>query len=348
MSKARRAAPRYVDANPSSAHAKIESRNGARAGESRRTHQRHELVGHERTVEDRVLALGCAHPERVPRLDDLDTVGVARQEPVHDLRMLGIRRVHRVETAVGPHRREAAEVLVAGDLPAAITAFGRRDREQQRQVVPRFAVQRAEHLAFGRLLEDPPARLVTRAQQVGGDTRPVAVHVDRERGGRRDVREAPLEPRVLVETEPRASELRRHRREQVARPLELVEVFDEESVLPVVQGRPLVEASQHLVGQQVFRSSLHAAAPFGRGHPSRITMGSSRIVRHPVWRRFGAGRRPVRSCRRHDFETQRPAGSKPLVSPGNGVLPSGSGRLAMPCTRLAAGTDQSDQSPHAL
>ena len=50
----------------------------------------------------------------------------------------------------------------------------------------------------------------------------------------------------------------------------------------------------------------------------------------------------------YSFETQRPAGSKPLVSPGNGALPSGSGRLAMPWTRLAAGTDQSDQSPHAL
>ena len=187
MSKARRAGA-VVDggeADQRPGEDRHVERSGA--GEPGGAHHRAQLVGAERLVEDGVLALGGAHAQRVPGVDDLDARRVAGQEAVDDLRVVRVRAVHGVEPAVGPHRGQAAEDLVPADLPAAVDTLGRGRRQQQRHVVAGLAVDGREHLALGGLLEDEPARLVAHLQQVGGEPGPVDVHVHGQRGGRRDV-----------------------------------------------------------------------------------------------------------------------------------------------------------------
>ena len=149
-SYARCAIALYTVANPSRPHAKIGDLEESRAAEARRAHERDVLVGDEGVVEDRVVALGRAHAEHVPRLLDVVALGVARHERVHDLRSGRVARVHRVHAEEGPHRRQRAEDLVAGDLPAAVDALGRARRQQQRDVVARLAVPGREHRAVGR------------------------------------------------------------------------------------------------------------------------------------------------------------------------------------------------------
>ena len=102
------------------------------AGEPGRAHERDQLVGHERLVEHRVLALRRPHAEGVPRVDDLVRPAVlAGDEAVDDLRRRRIRRVHGVEPAERPHGREAAEDLVTADQPAAVDSRGGGRRQHQ-------------------------------------------------------------------------------------------------------------------------------------------------------------------------------------------------------------------------
>ena len=167
-----------------------------------------------------------------------------------------------MEPGIGPHRREAAEDLVAADRPAAVDALGGGRRQQQRHVVARLAVDRREHGAFGRLLQDEPAGLVAHLQQVGGQSGPVDVHVHGQRGGRRDVCQPARQLGVAVQPESGAAVLGGQRTRQVAGLAQLGEVFVEEPVVAVVLGCPLVEAGQHLLGQQGVerRRRLHRIA----------------------------------------------------------------------------------------
>ncbi len=155
-----------------------------------------------------------------------------------------------MEAAVGPDRRHAAEDLVPADVPPAVDPLGRRRRQQQRHVVPGLTVDGGEDLTLGRPLEDEPARLVPRPQQIGGEPGPVDVHVHAERRRRGDVAEAPRQLRVAEQAEAGAPVLGRQRAREVAGRAELGEVLLEEAVVTVVLRRPLVEAGQHLVGQQ--------------------------------------------------------------------------------------------------
>jgi len=68
----------------------------ARAREPGRREERDPLVRHERAVEQRVVARGRAHAQRVPGLADLVAVRAAREEAVHHARVLGVARVHPV------------------------------------------------------------------------------------------------------------------------------------------------------------------------------------------------------------------------------------------------------------
>jgi hypothetical protein len=233
----------------------------AGAGEPRRTDDRHEFVGDERLLQHGVLTLRGAHAERVPRLDDLDAFGLPRYEAVHDLWVGRVRRVHGVEATQCPDRRQAAEDLVAGDPPAAVDALGGGDGQQQRHLVAGLAVQRAHDLTGGGLLEHEPARLVTELEQIGGDTRPVDVHVDGERRCGRHVSESLLKHRVLVEPEAGPSELDGHCELQVAGLAQLIPVLVEETILPVVDRRSLVEPAEHLVGEQFLHRDRHRWPP---------------------------------------------------------------------------------------
>ena len=168
---------------------------------------------------------------------------------MHDPRPGRVGGVHRVEPGIGPHGRQAAEDLVAADRPATVDALGRRRRQQQRHVVARLAVDGSEHLALGGALEDEPARVVAHLEQVGGDTRPVDVHVDGQCGRRCDVAQSTGQLRVPEQSQPGSAVLGRERTRQVARVAQLGEVLVEEAVVAVVAGCPLIETGQHLLGQ---------------------------------------------------------------------------------------------------
>ena len=153
----------------------------------------------------RVLALRRPHAEGVPGVDDLEAGGVPGDEAVDDLRVVGIGVVLGVEPAVGPHRRQRAEDLVAGELPAAVDAG--------RLVVVEYTpgkslpaspcrAQKISPSAAFSSSHDP--RLVALLQQVGGDAGPVDVHVERQRRRRGDVAELGGQLRVLVEARGRS------------------------------------------------------------------------------------------------------------------------------------------------
>ncbi len=158
-----------------------------------RADERHALVGHERPVEDRVLARRRAHAERVPGLLDPVARRVAGQERVDDARAGRVARVHAVQPEVRPDGREAAEGLATGELPPSLDPLRACRREEQRDVVAGLAVAGSEHVACGRLLEEPAEARVAGAVELRGDTRPVEVHVDRERGRGSDVGEPALD-----------------------------------------------------------------------------------------------------------------------------------------------------------
>ena len=168
-----------------------------------------------------------------------------------DARAGRVGRVHGVEAAVRPDRREAAEDLVAADLPASVDALGGGAGQQQRDVVAGLAVEGGEDLAGGGLVEDEAARVVAGPRQVGGHAGPVDVHVDGQRRGRRVVGEAAHQRRVLVEAHVPPAQLGGQRGAQEPGRLELLEVLVEEAVLAVVDGRSLVEAGEHLVAEEL-------------------------------------------------------------------------------------------------
>jgi len=86
-------------------------------------------------------------------------------------------------------------------------------------------------------------------------------------------------------------------------------------------------------------------APAGASDRRLRTRGRSirRMIRNAAGR--GAARRVRFASRLRDPEAR---GVEAAREPGERRAASGKGRLATPCTLLAAGTDQSDHSPHAL
>src|SRR5262245_21621732 len=78
--------------------------------------------------------------------------------------------------------------------------------------------------------------------QIGGEPRPVQVHVDRDRGGRRAIRQPGLLAADGCQVQAATAELRRHRRDEVAGGLQLVEVFLEKAVVAVVSRGALAAA----------------------------------------------------------------------------------------------------------
>jgi hypothetical protein len=98
---------------------------------------------------------------------------------------------------------------VAGELPAAGDALGLGGRQQQRDVVAGLAVPGREHVTGSGLLQDERHAAIADARHVRGDAGPVEVHVHRDRGRRRDVGQAPLQPADLGERQARAAVLGR-------------------------------------------------------------------------------------------------------------------------------------------
>src|SRR5258706_13491830 len=114
-----------------------------------------------------------------------------------------------------------------------------------------------EHFARDGFVEYPGDALVARPPQVGGDARPVKVHVGRKCGRRGPMRQQPLLAAHLGQVQAEATELRRHRGQQVAAAAELFEVLSEEAVLKVICGRTLGETVEDVGGQ-----NTHWGRPF--------------------------------------------------------------------------------------
>ena len=234
-------------------------RSGAAEAGGRDHHDR--VVGDEGPVEQRVLRGGAPHAEHVPRVLDVVAGGVAVQEPVDDLRGCRVAGVQGVEPEIGPHGGEAAEDLVGRDLPAAVDLHRRGRRHQDREVVAGLAVAGGEDVPVGGLPQDPVAPGSAHPAYVGSQAHPVHVHVDAQGGGGRVVREPALQAVDLAEVQSGATHLCGQGRVEVPAGPELVEVLLEEAVLPVVDGRPLVESPEHLLGEQLGR-------PLGGRHGS--------------------------------------------------------------------------------
>ncbi len=81
--------------------------------------------------------------------------GIARHERVNDFWLCRVAGIHSMQTEPGPHRRQAAEVLVPGEPVTALDAFCFRGREQNRDIVAAFRMAGSEDLARRCLTQDP-------------------------------------------------------------------------------------------------------------------------------------------------------------------------------------------------
>jgi hypothetical protein len=154
---------------------------------------------------------------------------------------------------------EAPEELVPGEAVAAVDALGLRRREQGRQVVAGLAVPGREDLAGHGLFEKPGERGIAHPVEVGRDTDPVQVHVDRQGRGWRPVGETSLLLADFGEVQPLPAELLRDVDLQVACLLQFLEVLREEPIVAVVAGSALAAAVDQALGQD-------RRSRFGDGH----------------------------------------------------------------------------------
>src|SRR5206468_3404437 len=155
----------------------------------------------------------------------------------------------RVNAESSPHRRQAPKALSTGEAVATVYPLGLRRRVQDRQVVAALAVPGCEDLAPGTLFEHPLQRGVTQAVEVSRQAHPVQVHVRRQGGGWRAVREAALLAADLGQRHAVPTECARDRQLQVAGLLQLLEILREEAVLAVVGRRALATAGDQFVRQ---------------------------------------------------------------------------------------------------
>jgi hypothetical protein len=111
------------------------------------------------------------------------------------------------------------------------------------------------------------------------------VHVDRQGRGRRAVGESALLAADLGQREAVAAELRWHRGHQIAGRTQLLEVFLEEAVLPVVRRCALAASVDEALGQD-------RTGGIGDGHGSPPALGrgdEARCLAHSQHRRSSAG-----------------------------------------------------------
>jgi hypothetical protein len=188
---------------------------------------------------------------------------------VHDLGRRRVAGVEPVDAEVCPHRREAAERLVAGEAVAALYRLGDRRGEEHRDVVAALGVAGGEHGTLRCLGEHPLQRPVPGAPEVGDEAGPVEMHVHGERRGRRVVAEPALLAAHVGEGVPPPAEFARHGDGEIAGVAQLLEVFVEEAVLAVVSRGALLEAMQHLLRQH--RPARRAG---GRGQSGGARGGS--------------------------------------------------------------------------
>jgi hypothetical protein len=108
---------------------------------------------------------------------------------------------------------------------------------------------RGEDLPGFGFLQQPLERAIAAAPEVGGVSDPVMVHVEADRGRRRELRQPAGLASDLDEVHPRPTELFRQGQVQVAGGAQLVEVFLEESIVTVIDRRALAAPLEERIGQ---------------------------------------------------------------------------------------------------
>jgi hypothetical protein len=159
---------------------------------ARRHDSRDVAIGHERAVENGVVAARRTHAEDIPGLLDAVPFRVPRHERMYHLWRRRIRDIHPVNPEIGPDGCEAAERFAAGEPVASVDAFRSRRRQQNRNVVAALSVASGKDSAADGFFQQPPQRRVAGAEEIGGHAAPVQMHVDREGGGWGVVREPAL------------------------------------------------------------------------------------------------------------------------------------------------------------
>ena len=120
-----------------------------------------------------------------------------------------------------------------------------------------------EHFAGRGLAQQPLVRLVAGAPRVGDEPDPVVVHVEAQRRRRRVLRQPPRLARGVGERQAEAAEFLREGHLQIARRLQLVEIFLTELIVAVVLRRALATPVEQRVGDNGPESNGHESPPLG-------------------------------------------------------------------------------------
>ena len=230
-----------------------------------RQEPRDALVGHDRSVELRRVALGGAHAEGVPVVErgDAGDRSPRVRNPCTSRGAPSPVGLLAEDAEPGPRRGERGEDLGAGEREAAVDAARRGERVPQHEVVARLAVAEREQLAGRGIPQHPVERGVAALGEHPRDPDPDQVHVDAERRRRRVRGEQSLIARGL---EQRA-------RREVAGGAQVVEVVGEERVVAVVAGGRSSDAGEQLGGEHGHGLRLRrmpwVASRHERPYPSR-------------------------------------------------------------------------------
>ena len=134
------------------------------------------------------------------------------------------------------------EAVAGLAVRARLDPLGAGGGEHHREVVPPLPVPGGEDLPLGRLAQEPLQGGVPLPAEVGGEPRPVEVHVHRQGRGRGVGGQPALLPSHLGQGESGAPQVAGDGEVEVAGVAQLDEVLVEEAVLPVVRRRALPEA----------------------------------------------------------------------------------------------------------
>ena len=175
---------------------------------------------------------------------------------MNHLRLAWSTGVHAVQAQAGPDGRQAAKLLFAGKAVAAINPFGFGSGEQKRDVISTLGVTGGEDFASDGFAQDPFQGGVAAAPKVGGDTRPVKMHIQGKGRGRCVICEAALLAANLRQGHVATTKFYRYGHQQVLCGAKFLEILRKEPVSLVIALGTQGETPQHRIVKNGFGRSL--------------------------------------------------------------------------------------------